>query len=372
MSKVHGDDELDLIHPPAAPATQQSPSWHFDSTEQHEQEPHTNRQWKPPSLILSPTTPMSTPPSAHCPRPFPAASPAPSPRFLHTLLNPIESSFGYTFGGDNNMSGSGPSARLPNGYVDLTNDSPDVTTVPSGTKRGSPTPGPSTKKLRRNDGTAVKVDNAESALPEATVEEIDISNDKQTVQDVLQKQREEAVKAQTRPEEKAATFNTINCVICMDTPTDLTATACGMSTPFCFVASVLIDLGHLFCHTCLMEALIAGENRGNPGEQRRPQCPVCRKNINRSKASDIIPLLLKKGSATQPRKTRPIGATEANVTVTTSKKALAEIDTTTDKEQRQCEDGGLGILLWTVNTDMNERVRNEPDVKYGHSPVGHE
>jgi hypothetical protein len=57
-----------------------------------------------------------------------------------------------------------------------------------------------------------------------------------------------------------------------------------------------------------MEALIAGENRGNPGEQRRSQCPVCRKNINRAKASDIIPLLLKKGLATQPRKTRPISA----------------------------------------------------------------
>jgi hypothetical protein len=60
--------------------------------------------------------------------------------------------------------------------------------------------------------------------------------------------------------------------------------------------------GHLFCHTCLMEALIAGENRAGPGEQKRSQCPVCRKFINRSKAADIIPLLLKKGLATQPRK----------------------------------------------------------------------
>jgi hypothetical protein len=61
-------------------------------------------------------------------------------------------------------------------------------------------------------------------------------------------------------------------------------------------------LGHLFCHTCLMEALIAGENRTGPHETKRSQCPVCRKSISRTKASDIIPLLLKKGLATQPRK----------------------------------------------------------------------
>lgn len=54
-----------------------------------------------------------------------------------------------------------------------------------------------------------------------------------------------------------------------------------------------------------MEALIAGEARGGHGEPRRSQCPVCRKNISRTKPTDIIPLLLKKGMRTQPRKTRP-------------------------------------------------------------------
>jgi hypothetical protein len=51
-----------------------------------------------------------------------------------------------------------------------------------------------------------------------------------------------------------------------------------------------------------MEALIAGENRAGPGEPRRSQCPVCRKAVSRNKANDIIPLLLKKGLATQPRR----------------------------------------------------------------------
>jgi len=51
-----------------------------------------------------------------------------------------------------------------------------------------------------------------------------------------------------------------------------------------------------------MEALIAGENRAGPGEPKRSQCPVCRKGISRNRATDIIPLLLKKGLATQPRR----------------------------------------------------------------------
>ncbi|KAL1592647.1 hypothetical protein SLS60_011063 [Paraconiothyrium brasiliense] len=222
----------------------------------------------------------------------------PAPSFLDNILNPVESSsFGYRVSHVSmSPSRQGRQARLSNGYVDLTTDSPDVsTTTARKTRRESPTPGPSTKRQRRNDGTAGQ---AGGDSPAAMVEEIDLSDEKQTVQDVLQKQREEAVKAQAPPEEKNTTFNSFNCVICMDTPTDLTATACG----------------HLFCHTCLMEALIAGENRGNPGEQRRSQCPVCRKNINRSKGSDIIPLLLKKGLATQPKKTRPIGASAATAT----------------------------------------------------------
>lgn len=53
-----------------------------------------------------------------------------------------------------------------------------------------------------------------------------------------------------------------------------------------------------------MEALIAGENRTGPGEPKRSQCPVCRKNISRTKATDVIPLLLKKGLASQPRRKR--------------------------------------------------------------------
>jgi hypothetical protein len=60
-----------------------------------------------------------------------------------------------------------------------------------------------------------------------------------------------------------------------------------------------------------MEALIAGENRSGPGEAKRSQCPVCRKFINRNKQTDIIPLLLKKGLATQPRKKKEVASPAA-------------------------------------------------------------
>ncbi|PSN59409.1 hypothetical protein BS50DRAFT_231039 [Corynespora cassiicola Philippines] len=171
-------------------------------------------------------------------------------------------------------------ARLPNGYVDLTSDPPSN----ARRKRPSPTPGPSSKRLKRPDGSAAAT--KARTTPPADIDAIDLSDEKGPVHHVLQKQREEAVKAQQRPDDKATTFNTFTCVICMDTPKDITATSCG----------------HLFCHTCLMEALIAGENRSGPNEPKRSQCPVCRKFINRNKASDIIPLLMKKGLSTQPRR----------------------------------------------------------------------
>ncbi|KAF2005622.1 hypothetical protein P154DRAFT_542584 [Amniculicola lignicola CBS 123094] len=224
---------------------------------------------------------------------FPPSPPAYT-NFLDTILNPTHHPppnalpFGYAHPplyirspSPPLMASSRPS-RLPNGYVDLTSTSESPAARPT-RKRRDPEPGPSTKRQRRSDGAA----DSKSKTPEL-VEEIDMTDGKADLREVLQKQRADAVKSQQKPEEKATTFNTFTCVICMDTPTDITATSCG----------------HLFCHTCLMEALIAGENRSGPNEPKRSQCPVCRKIINRQKTSDIIPLLLKKGAKTQPRKSR--------------------------------------------------------------------
>lgn len=199
-------------------------------------------------------------------------------------------------------------ARLPNGYVDLTNSAPGDMSSSRPPKRDNPTPGPSQKRQKRHDGTAANVEDSKGG---SSIDEVDLSADAAGLEQVLQKQREEAVKAQQVPEKQATTFRTINCCVCMDTPTDLTATSCGMLfkrsnapffPPFLQRLTLCFCLGHLFCHTCLMESLITGENRAAPGEPKRSQCPICRKIINRNKPADIIPLLLKKGLATQPRK----------------------------------------------------------------------
>ncbi|KAJ4354955.1 hypothetical protein N0V95_003364 [Ascochyta clinopodiicola] len=219
--------------------------------------------------------------------PLDAANDAPS--FFDNLLNPALSddpAFAYTRSAPYDMSSSrAQPGRLSNGYVDLTSSHVDLTTPdspPRRRKRDSPASGPSSKRQKHDDSSSTDRPNGKSP---AKIEEIDLSQD-DAILDVLQKQREEAVKSQAKPEETVTTFNNFNCVICMDRPTDLTATACG----------------HLFCHTCLMEALIAGENRTGPGEVKRSQCPVCRKSISRTRATDIIPISLMKGLATQPRR----------------------------------------------------------------------
>jgi hypothetical protein len=175
-------------------------------------------------------------------RPSPSPSPPP-PNFLDNILNPAGLShnrylpFGYqlsppTFrppyvtGHDMPPSTrahpQAPSrpARLPNGYVDLT-ATPD--SPPQRRKRQSPAAGPSAKRQKRGDDTGATGDESEGAR----IEEVDLTDDKPSVHAILQKQREDAVKSQTKPEEKPTTFNNFNCVICMDMPTDLTATACG-------------------------------------------------------------------------------------------------------------------------------------------------
>ncbi|KAL1626043.1 hypothetical protein SLS56_007017 [Neofusicoccum ribis] len=172
---------------------------------------------------------------------------------------------------------------------------------------GSPlSAGPSTKRAKRDDGSSNStngrrrsgqhLDASTSSAGNAAadeveeIEQIDLIDDDTPLATALQKQRAEQVKAQQESQTGADApprLTSLTCVICMDTPKDLTATACG----------------HVFCHACLMEALIAGEARAGPGEPKRSQCPVCRKALSRNKTGDIIPLLLmKKGLATQPRR----------------------------------------------------------------------
>lgn len=160
-----------------------------------------------------------------------AAPPPPSLSF-DNLLNPTiadDPAFAYTNAAPYDMSSSrAQPGRLSNGYVDLTSSHVDLTepdSPPRRRRRESSSPGPSSKRQKRtDDATAAAV--GSNNKPPAQIEEIDLSQDDEML-DVLKKQREEAIKSQAKPEETVTTFNTFNCVICMDRPTDITATACG-------------------------------------------------------------------------------------------------------------------------------------------------
>ena len=70
------------------------------------------------------------------------------------------------------------------------------------------------------------------------------------------------------------------------------------------------DKGHLYCHTCITEALIAGENQGPDPGKGPSRCPVCRKKVIRSKdgkeSNQVIPLefMLKRKSEVAKGKER--------------------------------------------------------------------
>jgi len=136
----------------------------------------------------------------------PLSTPPGPSRFLDAILNPAglahdrpspsRRSPPLTMAPTHSSASQRP-GRLSNGYVDLTAmpDSP-----PRSRKRHASSPGPSTKRPRphpvRPDATAIEKANRTRPHP---------------------------------PSEPTTTFNTFTCVICMDNPTDLSATACGLS-----------------------------------------------------------------------------------------------------------------------------------------------
>lgn len=229
----------------------------FDRNRQHP--PHHAASYQPPPQPPRPLSPGQSDPLYYGPsadrratlNPFADhlhddSAPLAATNFLDNILNPAgydhNSFLPYSYRTSTILDGMPPNtrahaqassrpARLPNGYVDLTStpDSP-----PQRRKRDSPSPGPSAKRQKRDNGSSREQAKAEPA----TIEEVDLTDDKAPVQNILQKQREDAIKAQIPQEEKATTFNTFTCVICMDTPTDLTATSCGMSFAITSLATI--------------------------------------------------------------------------------------------------------------------------------------
>ncbi|KAI9837288.1 MAG: hypothetical protein M1819_000362 [Sarea resinae] len=181
----------------------------------------------------------------------------------------------------------------PHGLIDLTRIPSHPDTMPrTANKRtiaevNASDPATPSKGKRRKATPSSSASNAagrkaSSQVPSnaASIEEVDLVDvdDDASLSAALQKQRADQIQAQRQKGDESNRFGTMTCVICMEIPTDLTATDCG----------------HLFCHTCLMEALIAGESQPGP-QQAHSKCPVCRKRIRRQEkrgVKEIIPLEL--------------------------------------------------------------------------------
>ncbi|KAL8709478.1 MAG: hypothetical protein Q9225_007448 [Loekoesia sp. 1 TL-2023] len=175
-----------------------------------------------------------------------------------------------------------------NGFVDLTADSSPPNIMPPATRKrrasalATPTPSSPapvrTNKRRKTSDPAVK-DEEETKVEHLDL--LDVDDDKGLSQ-VLEQQQAAAIKEQQGKQgDQPTKLSTLQCIICMESMTDITVTHCG----------------HLFCHTCIMEALIAGENQGEPGKATS-KCPVCRKKVSRPKEKsrdkrEVIPLEIK-------------------------------------------------------------------------------
>ncbi|KAL8833342.1 MAG: hypothetical protein Q9170_004331 [Blastenia crenularia] len=174
-------------------------------------------------------------------------------------------------------------------YVDLTtNSSPAHNIMPPVTRKrrasGNATPAASAPSPARMNKRRKFSDATVKEEEKPKVEQIDLLdvNDDNGLSSVREQQHAAAIKEQqVRHGDLPTKLSSLQCIICMEPMTNITVTHCG----------------HLFCHTCIMEALIAGENQGEPGKATS-KCPVCRKKVSRPKEKgkdkrEVIPLEIK-------------------------------------------------------------------------------
>ena len=159
-----------------------------------------------------------------------------------------------------------------NSVVDLTND-------PSSPPRPAAA---SSRKRSRDDSTQNRTSNKRSrrasntTIPRATtaVEELDLTNEAPSAEEELLRTQQAATIATQQAaaeSDRPLRVGQRTCIICMEPYTNATITACG----------------HIYCHECLTQALIAGEKNSERGVGN---CPVCRKPVNRKKERQMIPV----------------------------------------------------------------------------------
>lgn len=145
---------------------------------------------------------------------------------------------------------------------------------------GPSAPGESPRKRRRTGNSSKGGEGLKKEFNDQ-IEGFDLTNvdDDTGLAKVLQNQQQTAIKEQREQQgDKPTKIAGLQCIICLETMKDVTATHCG----------------HLFCHGCLMEALIAGEQQEQEQGKYYSRCPVCRKKVTRPKpgkdGQQVIPL----------------------------------------------------------------------------------
>ncbi|KAI9051549.1 hypothetical protein LZ554_004595 [Drepanopeziza brunnea f. sp. 'monogermtubi'] len=157
----------------------------------------------------------------------------------------------------------GPDSPLPedmpeSSFVDLTGSSPVAqTAMAHSRKRSAATP----EEGRVSKASRTSISKGPSGFKDdlvGTLNLVDIAtNEEYEAQKA--KDQAELVKQQNQEEAtRSIKLGEFQCIICMDSPNDLTVTFCG----------------HLFCSECLFQALYAGDKKC---------CPVCRSNISAPK-----------------------------------------------------------------------------------------
>lgn len=148
--------------------------------------------------------------------------------------------------------------------VDLTNDSSPTRDPPSQPR--------SLKRSAEESNSQAR--DAKRPRRSSNIEELDLTNEAPSAEEELrQKQQAAAIAAQQAASTSSGPLKIgkRQCIICMEPFSNATITHCG----------------HVYCHECLTQALLAGERTSERGSGN---CPVCRKPVRRTRAGQMIPI----------------------------------------------------------------------------------
>lgn len=177
-----------------------------------------------------------------------------------------------------------PHPRDNNSVVDLTSASspPQRPAAPRSLKRSA-----QESAASASQPTTKRPKPTPTNLPE----ELDLAEENPSAEDELvAAQQAQTIAAQQAEEEDTGPLKIgkRQCIICMEPYTNATVTHCG----------------HIYCHECLTQALIAGEKNSDRGVGN---CPVCRKSVQRKRATQVIPLAFMKKSAFKGKGRKGVG-----------------------------------------------------------------